>query len=45
MGRSLRYPNVAHNRLLVALAQGMGQDVQKFGNPDYCSEGALTGLV
>ncbi len=45
MGRSLRFPKVAHNRLLVALAQGMGQDIEKFGNPDYCNDGALTGLV
>jgi hypothetical protein len=45
MGRSLRLPKVAHNRLLIALAQGMGQNIEKFGNPDYCSDGALTGLV
>jgi hypothetical protein len=45
MGRALKYPKVSHNRLLIALAQGMGQDVQRFGNPDFCTEGALTGLV
>jgi Protein of unknown function (DUF1552) len=45
MGRSLRFPKVPHNRLLVALAQGMGQNIEKFGNPDYCNDGALTGLV
>jgi hypothetical protein len=45
MGRSLRFPRVPHNRLLIALAQGMGQNVEKFGNPDYCNDGALTGLI
>jgi Protein of unknown function (DUF1552) len=45
MGRALKYPKVSHNRLLIALAQGMGQDVQRFGNPDFCTEGALTGLA
>jgi hypothetical protein len=45
MGRSLRYKSVAHNRLLLALAHGMGHDMKHFGNPDFCGDGALTGLV
>ena len=45
MGRSLKYKKTSHNRLLVALAQGMGQNIDRFGNPDFCTEGALTGLV
>ena len=46
MGRSLKYKKTAHNRLLVALAQGMGHhDLKSFGNPDFCNEGALSGLV
>ena len=44
-GRSLRYNNVAHNRFLMALAQGFGKDVKAFGNRDFCGDGALTGLV
>ncbi len=45
MGRSLKYPKVAHNRLLLALAHGMGCDLKTFGNPDYCGDGPLTGLA
>jgi hypothetical protein len=44
-GRALKYNNVPHNRLLMALAHGFGHNVKSFGNPDYCKEGALTGLV
>ncbi len=45
MGRSLKYPKVAHNRLLMALAHGFGHNVKTFGNPNHCGQGALTGLV
>ncbi len=46
MGRSLKYPKVPHNRLLLALAQGMGLETLKtFGNPGFCADGPLTGLV
>ncbi len=45
MGRSLKYRKVPHNRLLLSLAQSMGHDLKKFGNPDYCADGPLTGLV
>jgi hypothetical protein len=45
MGRSLNYPNVPHNRLLVALANAMGHGIQSFGHADFCNDGALTGLV
>ena len=44
MGRSLKYKKVAHNRLLIALAQAFGRDIHRFGNPDFCADGALTGL-
>jgi hypothetical protein len=44
MGRSLRFPQVPHNRLLMALAHGMGHEIKTFGNPAYCRDGALTGL-
>ena len=45
MGRSLKYPNVPHNRLLLALAHAMGHEIKTFGNPDYCGGGPLTGLA
>jgi hypothetical protein len=45
MGRSLKYKKVPHNRLLLSLANSMGHNIQKFGNPDYCGDGVLTGLT
>ncbi|MCI0334700.1 MAG: DUF1552 domain-containing protein [Planctomycetes bacterium] len=45
MGRSLKFPNVPHNRLLLSLAHGMGHHIDKFGNPDFCGDGPLTGLA
>jgi hypothetical protein len=45
MGRSLKYPKVPHNRLLLSFAHAMGHHLDKFGNPDYCGDGPLTGLV
>lgn len=41
MGRSLKYKKVAHNRLLLALAHGFGHRLTRFGNPDFCGDGAL----
>ena len=43
-GRSLKYPTVAHNRLLMSLAHGMGHRVTKFGNPDLCGDGSLSDI-
>jgi len=45
MGRSLKYPKLPHNRLLVALAHGMGHHVKHFGNPDFCGDGPLPNLT
>jgi hypothetical protein len=45
MGRSLKFPNVPHNRLLLTLAHAMGHSIKTFGNPDYCGAGPLTGLA
>jgi hypothetical protein len=45
MGRSLKFKKVPHNRLLLSLAHGMGHPLEKFGNPDYCGDGPLTGLA
>jgi hypothetical protein len=44
MGRALKYPEVAHNRFLLSLAHAMGHPIKRFGNPDYCGDGPLTGL-
>ncbi|HLQ46928.1 MAG TPA: DUF1552 domain-containing protein, partial [Planctomycetaceae bacterium] len=42
MGRSLKFPKVAHNRLLLSLAHGFGHHITKFGNPDFCGDGPLS---
>ena len=44
MGRSVKYPKggVAHNRLLLAIAHAYGHRLDKFGNPDFCKDGALS---
>ena len=45
MGRSLKYPRVPHNRLLLSLAHGMGHRIDKFGNPNFCGQGPLPNLT
>jgi hypothetical protein len=45
MGRSLKYKKTAHNRLLISLAHGFGHRIERFGNPDFCGDGPLSGLV
>ena len=45
MGRALTFPKVHHNRLLISLAHGFGHHIEKFGNPDFCAGGPLTGLT
>ncbi|AGA25341.1 DUF1552 domain-containing protein [Singulisphaera acidiphila] len=45
MGRSLQYKKVPHNRLLMALAHGMGHRIDKFGNPNFCNDGVLHDLT
>ncbi len=44
-GRSLKFPKVPHNRLLIALANAFGHSIKTFGKPDHCKDGALTGLI
>lgn len=45
MGRSMKFKSgVPHNRLLLSLAEAMGHPTPTFGNPEYCSDGPLTGL-
>jgi hypothetical protein len=44
MGRSIQYPKLSHNRLLLSLAHGMGHRLKTFGNPDFCGDGPLPKL-
>jgi hypothetical protein len=41
MGRSLKLPQVPHNRLLLSLAHAFGHPIPQFGNPDFCVGGPL----
>ncbi|MFM8893705.1 MAG: DUF1552 domain-containing protein [Planctomycetia bacterium] len=44
-GRAVDFKGVPHNRLLVSLAHAMGHTaLERFGNPDYCGDGPLSGL-
>jgi hypothetical protein len=46
MGRAIEAGGVPHNRLLLSLAHAMGLiDLARFGNPDFCGDGPLTGLT
>jgi hypothetical protein len=45
MGRSVKYPKLPHNRLLMALAHGFGHRIERFGNPDFCGQGVLPNLT
>jgi hypothetical protein len=45
MGRSVKYPKLPHNRLLLSLAHAMGHRIERFGNPDYCGDGPLPSLT
>jgi len=40
-GRSLKFKNEAHNRLLMSFAHGFGHHIEQFGNPDHCGRGPL----
>jgi hypothetical protein len=44
-GRSLKYKDVPHNRLLLSLAHGFGHELKSFGKPDFCKDGPLNDLV
>ena len=45
MGRSLNFPLVPHNRLLLSLTHAFGHPIKHFGNPDYCGDGPLNNLT
>jgi hypothetical protein len=45
MGRSLKYKQVPHNRLLMSMAHAFGHRVPSFGNKNYCGDGPLNDLT
>lgn len=45
MGRSLKYPRVPHNRLLLSFAHAFGHQIPSFGNPNFCGDGPLPNLT
>ncbi|QDV38903.1 DUF1552 domain-containing protein [Tautonia plasticadhaerens] len=45
MGRSLKYKDAHHNRLLLSFAHAFGHRIERFGNPDFCGEGPLPNLT
>jgi hypothetical protein len=45
MGRSIKYPSVPHNRLLLSLAHAFGHKIKQFGNPNFCGDGVLPKLT
>lgn len=45
MGQALDFEKVPHNRLLMNFSEAMGFPVDSFGNPDFCTDGPLTGLT
>jgi hypothetical protein len=45
MGRSVKYPKLSHNRLLLSLSEGMGHPIKSFGNSNFCGEGPLPRLT
>ncbi len=44
-GRAIQFDRVYHNRLLMSICAAMGHEVDSFGNPDFCGDGLLPGLV
>ncbi|MCC9601769.1 DUF1552 domain-containing protein [Stieleria sp. JC731] len=44
-GEAYDFGHVPHNRLLLSILEGMGMPEKTFGNPDFCADGALTGLI
>jgi hypothetical protein len=45
MGRAMDFGAVPHNRFLMSVCEGMGFAEKSYGNPDFCNDGALTGLI
>jgi hypothetical protein len=44
-GRAVNFGGTPHNRFLMTIAAAMGYETPSFGNPEFCSDGILSGLV
>lgn len=44
-GQAYDFGSVPHNRLLLSMLEGFGMPEKTFGNPDFCGDGPLTGLI
>lgn len=42
MGRSLKFDNVPHNRLLMSIAHSFGHHIDSFGKAEFCADGPLS---
>ena len=45
MGQAVDVKRTPHNRFLMSICEAMGYPRNSFGNPDFCGDGALTGLT
>ncbi|QDT60202.1 hypothetical protein SV7mr_27200 [Stieleria bergensis] len=45
MGISHDFGGVSHNRLLLSFLEGFGMPQKSFGNPNFCGDGPLTGIM
>ena len=41
-GRAVKFDNVPHNRLWLAIAHAFGHEIRQFGNPKHCEAGPLS---
>jgi hypothetical protein len=44
-GQAYDFGQVPHNRLLLSILEGFGMPEKTFGNPDFCGDGPLTGII
>lgn len=44
-GQAYDFGKVPHNRLLMTMLEGFGMPAESFGNPDFCGDGPLSGLI
>ncbi|MCA9139311.1 MAG: DUF1552 domain-containing protein [Planctomycetales bacterium] len=45
LGEAYDFGKVPHNRLLLSILEGFGMPEKTFGNPEFCGDGPLTGLI
>jgi hypothetical protein len=44
-GQAFDVGRVPHNRLLLTMLEGFGMPEKTFGNPDFCGDGSISGLI